>query len=450
MGSSRRNMKRSVRSQKERKTSVDGKAERTKASIIANAVLVIFECIAMGICFRKFGTGIAFHFTNDANLLVMLFSMFCPGFVRTAKAETRTKPITSVSLSLSYPSDDIHMKKNDVTVSCSTEGIQSVTVQSLNGDIVKFTLSADTASGYYFDSEDESTLGSSDAFSLSGSPAEYDDSSRKSNSRLSVSLLLSSSGDVADENDSEDYDDASGRSGDGLEISRAWWSDAFRPYASWTDLFDASSYTVRLYKNSELVNTCETRNAGYSFVSDITSAGSWTFSVRANSGKDSSGVWADSDTLKINSSGAASTDSESGKSVAAVSGSSSVSERGRSDGIYSSGKLIVAGTNKDNLADNREYDSKTDDKKWIQNDKGWKFGNADGDYTANGWKNINGLWYCFDSEGYMATGWVMDQARGYYYYLSQDDGYMLTDTWTPDGWYVNADGIWDSTKGKRK
>lgn len=44
-------------------------AERIKASVIANAILVVFECIAMGICFRKFGTETALHFTNDANLL---------------------------------------------------------------------------------------------------------------------------------------------------------------------------------------------------------------------------------------------------------------------------------------------------------------------------------------------------------------------------------------------
>jgi hypothetical protein len=52
-----------------------GRAERTKASMIANAVLVVCESIAMVICFRKFGTEIAFHFTNDANLFSLAASL---------------------------------------------------------------------------------------------------------------------------------------------------------------------------------------------------------------------------------------------------------------------------------------------------------------------------------------------------------------------------------------
>ena len=42
-----------------------------------------------------------------------------------------------------------------------------------------------------------------------------------------------------------------------------------------------------------------------------------------------------------------------------------------------------------------------------------------------------------DSKGW----WVQSPESGLYYYLGAD-GYMLCDTITPDGFYVNADGVW--------
>ena len=33
------------------------------------------------------------------------------------------------------------------------------------------------------------------------------------------------------------------------------------------------------------------------------------------------------------------------------------------------------------------------------------------------------------------------EASSLWYYMGAD-GYMLTDTTTPDGYYVNADGVW--------
>lgn len=58
---------------------------------------------------------------------------------------------------------------------------------------------------------------------------------------------------------------------------------------------------------------------------------------------------------------------------------------------------------------------------WASNDKGWWIQNSDGTYLTNAWYQSpdSGLWY------YMGA-----------------DGYMLTNTTTPDGHYVNADGAW--------
>lgn len=49
----------------------------------------------------------------------------------------------------------------------------------------------------------------------------------------------------------------------------------------------------------------------------------------------------------------------------------------------------------------------------------WWYANDDGSYAANGWHQINNVWYYFDN-----SGW------------------MLANTTTPDGYFVNADGAW--------
>lgn len=58
---------------------------------------------------------------------------------------------------------------------------------------------------------------------------------------------------------------------------------------------------------------------------------------------------------------------------------------------------------------------------WMNNDIGWWVQCSDGTYLINRWYQspMSGLWY------YMGA-----------------DGYMLTNTTTPDGYYVNGDGVW--------
>ena len=84
---------------------------------------------------------------------------------------------------------------------------------------------------------------------------------------------------------------------------------------------------------------------------------------------------------------------------------------------------------------------------WIKDSVGWWYRYADGSYPTNGWLQINNQWYCFDSVGYMRTGWVQ-AGDGNYYYCDLTNGNMVTNTWTPDGYYVNESGIW--VKGKTR
>lgn len=81
----------------------------------------------------------------------------------------------------------------------------------------------------------------------------------------------------------------------------------------------------------------------------------------------------------------------------------------------------------ENTQINNESDEDTDNHStaktggWMNDDSGWWVQNDDGTYLKNQWYQSpdSGLWY------YMGA-----------------DGYMLTDTVTPDGYTVNADGVW--------
>ena len=67
--------------------------------------------------------------------------------------------------------------------------------------------------------------------------------------------------------------------------------------------------------------------------------------------------------------------------------------------------------------------------------------NKDG-VMVTGWYAIktsnSTTWYYADADGVGHTGWIKD-GKNYYYILR---GRMLTNTYTPDGYYVDANGIW--------
>lgn len=83
---------------------------------------------------------------------------------------------------------------------------------------------------------------------------------------------------------------------------------------------------------------------------------------------------------------------------------------------------------------------------WKQTEDGrYRYERADGTYPAGTWEELSGLWYFFDEEGYMKTGWIDWSGKSYY---CLDSGEMLKDADTPDGAYVGEDGakvVEDST-----
>ncbi|SFG63692.1 hypothetical protein [Oribacterium sp. WCC10] len=100
--------------------------------------------------------------------------------------------------------------------------------------------------------------------------------------------------------------------------------------------------------------------------------------------------------------------------------------------------------------------------KWHWGDYGWWYELSDGSYAKNGLWSIDGEKYAFDSHGWMISNDWFQGTKGWYYctnsgavarnqwvgnYYMGSDGIMLTNTWTPDGYYVNELGEYDPSMG---
>ena len=123
--------------------------------------------------------------------------------------------------------------------------------------------------------------------------------------------------------------------------------------------------------------------------------------------------------------------------------------------------------------------------KWVQSGSQWKYQNYDGSYVKNCWKLIKNLWYYFDANGIMQTGFLTLNGKTYYlqssgamktgwqkisntwYYFDSSgamvsngwrwinskcyyfdkNGKMAVDTWIGE-YYVDASGAWVKDKQK--
>lgn len=222
---------------------------------------------------------------------------------------------------------------------------------------------------------------SSSTFKLSGDDAEFVSASRKnSNSTMVVTIKL----------------DALVGS---LEIDSAEWESSNSPIATWEEADGAKTYQVRLYRGSSSVtDAISTSNNYYDFSSYFTKTGDYYFKVRALDSNSKKGDWIESDSFYVDDDELATIQS----------------------GSYSSSST-TGGT-------------------WLQDGVGWWYRNADGTYTRDGWQLINNYWYCFNSVGYMRTGWIY--SGNLWYYCDNTTGAMLTGTTTPDGYRVDANGVW--------
>ena len=114
---------------------------------------------------------------------------------------------------------------------------------------------------------------------------------------------------------------------------------------------------------------------------------------------------------------------------------------------------------------------------WMMDEHGWWLRFADNTYPkgivrdsgdiSHSWEQINGNWWAFDEAGYAKTGWLRDEDYGGWFYMDLERGMqtgwvLLDGAWyyfnpssdgkrgimyagqrTPDGYYVDKNGVWD-------
>ena len=114
---------------------------------------------------------------------------------------------------------------------------------------------------------------------------------------------------------------------------------------------------------------------------------------------------------------------------------------------------------RNNAVEVKEADAGT----WLKTEEGtWSLVKKEGTLAAREWGFVNGIWYYFDQNGYMTTGWLKTpDGKWYYlhpsyggmatgwiltdekwYYLNPEKGDCLIDTVTPDGYQVDHSGAW--------
>lgn len=360
---------------------------------------------------------------------VLAAGMSVPSFA----AEDREK-IDDVKLRFSYseePSsgDDI----GDISVTSTGAGYTVGSAEYTNsedkdvwtvGDVpeVKVELYADD--GYYF------SYTSSSHFSVSGGGADFKRAR------------------IYDDGDYIEVYVELDRIGGTLEaVTGLEWDETT---ARWEEIDGAKSYEVRLRRDDRTVTTVETTGTSYNFGGYFNEEGDYTFRVRAIASYNGrEGDWSED-----------------------------------SDGFY---------------VDEHEVGRYGGTGHWVQDARGFWYAYDTGGYPSNGWMQINNYWYLFDSSGYMLTGWQYKDRAWYYlntsgvmltgwqyinnvwYYLNPSgvmltgwqyingawyymnasgamltgwqqlgglwyylgtSGAMYANTWTPDGYFVNASGVW--------
>lgn len=85
---------------------------------------------------------------------------------------------------------------------------------------------------------------------------------------------------------------------------------------------------------------------------------------------------------------------------------------------------------------------------WIKDNEGARYQYEKNNYYKNTFKEIDGFTYYFGDKGYIKiNSWQL--INGNYYYFDQD-GHLLKNTKTPDGYYVDKDGVWIEKKEENK
>lgn len=371
-------------------------------------------------------------------LIVSLLS--CSLSIVSFASEDREK-IGSIKLDVSASFDrGDEVDESSFSVDTSTEGVEvsgielnyesstreDETWSKYDTPILYVYLTADE--DYYFDKCSKGT------FSFEGDEAEYVDAKRDSDkSEITLTIRILPLNDNVG------------------NVFNLYWDDT--SIGHWTKGYKNTKYDLKLYYNGSPYKSYETTNLSYDFANDMKRAGEYYFSVRGKAAKKYSSDYVKSDVITITDIQA----NELAQKVVNNTKTHTTTNKGPNTTVKST---LTAG--------------------WQSTPTGWWYRHSDGGYTRSNWEFINNKWYYFDTNGYMMTGWQFInnkwyllassgdmltgwqfinnkwyylnasgdmktgwfESNGLWYYLSDFTGEMLVNTNTPDGRYVNADGVW--------
>ena len=80
---------------------------------------------------------------------------------------------------------------------------------------------------------------------------------------------------------------------------------------------------------------------------------------------------------------------------------------------------------------------------WLKENRLWYYLDTETGQMVTGIHKVNDETYYFDANGAMQTGWKQLDGKWYYF---QADGSLLRNGTTPDGYKVNAEGVWTTSK----
>ena len=125
----------------------------------------------------------------------------------------------------------------------------------------------------------------------------------------------------------------------------------------------------------------------------------------------------------------------------------------------------------DNFKNLSSYSSSEWKTGWNKDAKGWWYCTdiTNKYYYNTGWKEVGSDWYYFDPSGYAKQGqWVQNDKKEWYYledncvmaksewkwiksncYCFDGNGKLYENCYTPDGYWVDEDGAWDSSVAKK-
>lgn len=327
-----------------------------------------------------------------------------------AMADTET--IEDVSLTID---SEIYAEYDDsyVEVEVDTDGCYldeddvTITNEPSNGwdedDVPKLKIVVQADDGYKFKS---SSLWDEADVDIDGD-GEVTSVTRTSSTKLTIRVTL-----PAVEYDDDYYDDD-----DDLEVWDLEWDDDGTAY--WEENDYAKRYEVKLYRDGSLIkDVTKVTDEDYDFSEYFTKKGTYVFKVRGVRSSSEKGRWYDSEEWYVSTSEAKEIRESGNSSSSSGSGNSGSTSTGSSGGP---GVSTTAGA-------------------WLKDNVGWWWCNPDKTYPTSSWKLINGLWYYFNAAGYCVQNcWV--QTNGIWYYCGPD-GDMWVNRRTPDGYWVDGNGVW--------